>query len=137
VTRSEFQQLADVRIDEAGVLLAAGKWDGAYYLAGYAVECALKACIAKLTKADDFPDKDRAAKAWTHKLDELITVADLRATRLAQETADPDFAKNWDAVKKWNEGVRYERKSDAEARALHDAIADPAHGVLTWIKRHW
>ena len=46
MNRADFQRLADVRIDEAGVLLAAGRWSGAYYLAGYAVECALKACIA-------------------------------------------------------------------------------------------
>ena len=52
LTRSDFQQLADVRAAEAAALLAAGRWDGAYYLAGYAVECALKACVAKLTKAD-------------------------------------------------------------------------------------
>jgi HEPN domain-containing protein len=31
------------------VLLEAGLYAGAYYLAGYAVECALKACIAKKT----------------------------------------------------------------------------------------
>lgn len=43
LSRSDFQRLADVRIAEAKVLLDAGMWDGAYYLAGYAVECALKA----------------------------------------------------------------------------------------------
>jgi HEPN domain len=66
VTRTEFQQLADVRIDEARVLLAQGKYDGAYYLAGYAVECALKACIAKLTNKDDFPDKVFVQRSYTH-----------------------------------------------------------------------
>jgi hypothetical protein len=45
VNRAEFQKLADLRAREAGVLLAARCYDGAYYLAGYAVECALKACI--------------------------------------------------------------------------------------------
>jgi hypothetical protein len=57
VNRTDFQELADVRIGEAEVLVAQGKWDGAYYLAGYAVECALKACIAKLTNLHDFPPK--------------------------------------------------------------------------------
>ena len=49
MNRNDFQQLADVRINEAEALLVQGKYDGAYYLAGYAVECGLKACIAKLT----------------------------------------------------------------------------------------
>jgi hypothetical protein len=35
----------------------------AYYLAGYALECGLKACIAKLMNPDDFP-RERAAKDW-------------------------------------------------------------------------
>src|SRR5207248_2168644 len=38
MTRTQFQELAEVRIAEAAALLAAGLWDGAYYLAGYAVE---------------------------------------------------------------------------------------------------
>jgi len=42
MNRADFQQLADERISEAAVLLAASKFSGAYYLAGYAVECALK-----------------------------------------------------------------------------------------------
>jgi len=37
--------------------MQAGFFDGAYYLAGYAVECAIKACIAKGTRRYEFPDK--------------------------------------------------------------------------------
>ena len=50
MNRLEFQQLAEVRVREAEALLAVGLWDGAYYLAGYAVECALKACILRLVE---------------------------------------------------------------------------------------
>jgi hypothetical protein len=59
MNRNDFQQLADVRIDEALALLGQGKFDGAYYLAGYAVECGLKACIARLTSQDDYPPKPK------------------------------------------------------------------------------
>ena len=45
--RSDFQKLAEDRIADAGALFEAHRYDAAYYLAGYAVECALKACIAK------------------------------------------------------------------------------------------
>jgi hypothetical protein len=45
VNRSDFQKLAMDRIADAKALLAAKRWAGAYYLAGYAVECALKACV--------------------------------------------------------------------------------------------
>jgi hypothetical protein len=46
--------------------------DGAYYLAGYAVECALKACIAKETKRYEFPDKKRVDSSYSHNLDLLV-----------------------------------------------------------------
>jgi hypothetical protein len=60
VNRTDFQQLADVRIDEGAALLAlpVPRSDGAYYLAGYAVECALKACIARTYNQHDWPDKE-------------------------------------------------------------------------------
>src|ERR1039458_10039243 len=58
-TRAEFQELARVRLEEAKSLLDLGKWRGAYYLAGYAIELALKACIIKTLMATDaFPDKE-------------------------------------------------------------------------------
>ena len=57
MNRKDLQRLTRLRLAEARVLLAAAKYDGAYYLAGYAVECALKACIAKQIKRFDFPDK--------------------------------------------------------------------------------
>lgn len=55
MTRSDLQKLAAERIADAKALLAMKRWSAAYYLAGYAVECGLKACIAKLTKAEEFP----------------------------------------------------------------------------------
>ena len=58
-TRADFKALADERLEEAKALLDEGKWDGAYYLAGYAVELASKACIIKnLLETDVFPDRE-------------------------------------------------------------------------------
>ena len=53
--RKDFQELSRVRLKEATALLRLGLFDGAYYLAGYSVECALKACIAKGTQRFEFP----------------------------------------------------------------------------------
>jgi len=55
--RKDLQELSRVRLKEATALMQAGFFDGAYYLAGYAVECAIKACIAKGTRRYEFPDK--------------------------------------------------------------------------------
>ncbi len=43
MNRAELQRLAKDRLLDAKALFAARRWSGAYYLAGYAVECALKA----------------------------------------------------------------------------------------------
>ncbi len=45
MNRLEFQAMAEERIVDASLLLVGGQWSAAYYLAGYAVECGLKACI--------------------------------------------------------------------------------------------
>ncbi len=47
MNRSDLQNLATIRLRDAEVLLDNGRYDGAYYLLGYVIECALKACIAK------------------------------------------------------------------------------------------
>lgn len=61
--RGEFQQLSKVRLQEARALLKMGLSDGAYYLAGYAVEFALKACIAKGRGATSFRTKRKQKEA--------------------------------------------------------------------------
>lgn len=138
MNRAEFQQLAEVRVKEAEALLAAGLWDGAYYLAGYAVECGLKACIAKLTRAEDFPPKPETVKGfYSHNLAALLTAAQLADTFRVAAATDPDLADNWNAVKDWSEQSRYERPTEIKARQLLEAITATPGGVLPWIKTCW
>jgi len=138
MNRDDFQQLADVRIAEAAVLLAQGNYDGAYYLAGYAVECGIKACIAKLTNEHDFPPKPKFINDYySHETDRLLKTAELIAQRDADSLADRDLKANWNIVKDWTEESRYERKSKDQAEQLIAAITDAAHGVLPWIKQRW
>jgi len=137
MTRTEFQELAEVRLKEADSLLTAGLWDGAYYLAGYAVECALKACIVKGVKAEDFPDKELANKFFTHDLRKLLVLAKLQDQFDADVLADPTIEPKWEVVVHWNEGVRYSRAIEGDARDMLAAVSDANSGVLTWIRRYW
>src|SRR5207248_10773947 len=114
MNRNDFQQLADVRINEAEVLLAQGKYDGAYYLAGYAVECGLKACIAKLTSQHDFPPKPKSIHDYySHEIEKLLKTAGLTAQLDADAATDPALKANWGFAKDWTEEGRYERKTHA------------------------
>jgi hypothetical protein len=137
-TRAEFQQLADTRLEEAKILLDAGKWDGAYYLAGYAVEIAIKACIIKILMATDaFPEKRFSERCYVHDLVELRLLAGLKTAFDAVAAGDPVLLRNWAEVEEWSEQKRYHRVAEAEARDLYAAVADSTHGVLSWIKTQW
>jgi HEPN domain-containing protein len=137
VDRKDLQELSRVRLKEATALLKAGLFDGAYYLAGYAVECAIKACIAKGTKRYEFPDKKKADSSYTHSFRELIRVAGLEKALREQADKDPDFQRNWEDVLNWSERSRYQRHPAESAQELVGAIGDRRHGVISWLKLHW
>jgi HEPN domain-containing protein len=137
VDRKGLQDLSKIRLKEANALLRLGLFDGAYYLAGYAVECALKACIAKGTRRGEFPERKKVESSHSHNLLQLITVAKLDGVRKEYAGQNPAFWNNWDVVERWSEQCRYERKSEEAARELLAAVGDPRHGVITWIKQQW
>ena len=103
MNRRDFQELSRIRLKEAKALLDLGLWDGAYYLGGYSVECALKACIAKGTQRYEFPEKVRVDSSYTHNLHQLVKVANLEGTRLDRVAKDGDFRKPWGSVVAWSE----------------------------------
>lgn len=139
MNRTDWQQLADVRIAEAIALLNLNPPmpDGAYYLAGYAVECALKACIAKTYNQHDWPERQFVNKSHTHDLTELVVAAGLDVTRKADTDGNPALAQNWLIVEDWSERSRYKRHSQADAQRLINAVNDAINGVLPWVKVHW
>src|ERR1700687_4086608 len=83
VTKLDLQRLAEMRIREAGILLAAGEFDGAYYLAGYAVEFALKVCVlvrlSDLWHGDKKQATEFATRCYTHDLADLLKLAELES----------------------------------------------------------
>ncbi len=137
MNRTDLQQLSNARIRAAKILFAAAEYSGAYYLAGYAVECALKACIAKDTQQHDFPDRERAQKSYSHRPIDLMRVADLYNEFQAAMLSDPILATNWTVVSKWTEQSRYEFWTAVDADGLLNAVIREPDGVLPWIKRHW
>ncbi len=131
-SRADFEKLMVLRMTEAKLLLDQKDWDGAYYLAGYAVEFALKIrIISQLMKSDSFPDKKLAENFYKHDLTVLRKAAGL------DDETDQDTAVSsaWKIVKGWSEQSRYEiGTTEKKATDLYDAIAK---GVLPWIKARW
>lgn len=136
--RSDLQVLAEARVVDAEALLQEGRWAAAYYLLGYAVECALKACAAKQFHEHEVPDKTIVNDFYTHRLDKLLNISGAKVALEAQAAADPRFQVNWNAVRDWNETSRYDHSTtEARARDMLVAVADPSSGVLPWLKTQW
>ncbi|MCC6126983.1 MAG: HEPN domain-containing protein [Pirellulales bacterium] len=137
MNRTDFKRLTKTRLQEVKALLNNHCWDGAYYLSGYIIECALKACIAKQTRRHDFPDRKTVNDSYTHDLTKLIVVSGMKTNLEHKMKLEPAFELNWQVLLGWNENSRYEPKLESEARGLFNAIVGRKHGVLTWIKRYW
>ena len=140
MNRTEFQRLSDERIEDAKALLAASRWPGAYYLAGYALECALKSCVlAYVGRRTEiiFEDRKFSEKCWTHDLETLVKQADLEDERDVAMKANAQLGVNWAIAKDWSETTRYRLSTQQRAEKLLDAITDPTDGVLQWVKKHW
>jgi len=136
--RRGLQVLTRDRLVDARALLRAHRYSAAYYLAGYAVECALKACIAKRTKRHDFPDKKIANDSYTHDLTRLVGIAGLKSELDAIHASDKAFERYWNVVREWSEEDRYNLSiSSEDALELYNAITRRRNGVMRWLRNHW
>ena len=140
--RKVLQTLSILRIREAEALLSADHFSGAYYLAGYSVECGIKACIASSIKRHVVQQKGFEGKFFIHNLDELAKHAGLifnkkLAMKRHQLSLRSRIEVNWATVKDWKETARYSEWSEREARDLVAAVNDPNEGVFQWVQAHW
>jgi hypothetical protein len=132
--RSDLHHLARARAADARVLLKSDRYDAACYIAGLAVECALKACIASTTARYEFPDKHRAQQAWAHDLKQLSELAGLRPVIASA----PQLIRiNWAIVINWKVDIRYQLgKSKAEATDFVQAAVGRG-GMVPWLRQQW
>jgi hypothetical protein len=137
MNKTELENITAIRIKEAEILLMADCYQGAYYLAGYALECTLKACIARQVKEFDFPDKKLTNASYTHKLADLVITAGLKQKLTEQEKQNEEFKLNWAVAIEWSEESRYKFAiTKQEAHDLFSAITDNESGILPWLKKY-
>jgi HEPN domain-containing protein len=121
-----------LRLTEAKLLYANGLASGACYLAGYAVECALKAVIAAGFRANEIPDKSRVNNIYTHNLKDLLNLAGLKSPLENDMNEVSELRESWATISKWSEHARYEIwTSDAATTMLEAVGADK--GLLQWL----
>jgi HEPN domain-containing protein len=134
---ADLRELATTRLRDAEALLGQARWSCAYYVAGYAVECGLKACITREFGKYRMPNLGLVKDSYTHDLEKLVSNANLRPQLDLLMSTDNRFALNWTVVKDWKETSRYEIWTESEAQDLYEAIAQRGHGVFRWVKQHW
>lgn len=114
-----------------------GSPSGAYYLAGYSVECALKARIAKSTPESVFPARDKRPELYVHNLSRLLKSAGLDTELMDERRTNRRLDTNWRVLQGWSVFSRYEMYPAADAQSLISAIGDAGDGVLQWLSMRW
>ena len=102
---AELDRIAKARLEDVKALLQAGRYDGATYLCGYAVEVALKARICRTLNWPEFPRTNKEFESYrsfqTHDLNVLLRLSGQEA-RIRQE-----YFELWSVVAVWNPELRY------------------------------
>lgn len=126
-----FKKLSSERIREARVLFRKGFNNGAYYLAGYSIEFALKAYYCKQMM---FPPKE-IKDLYCHNLATLLQSCGLKEQFEDDMKKDHNLGASWGTVNGWSEEARYKVFRKKIVDNFLDAIDNKHKGVLTWIKK--
>lgn len=142
----EIRDLANRRIEEAKVLVANNYFEGAVYIAGYAIELTLKAKICDLLDIPNlfnFGNNDIKATYIrgykSHDLEQLILLSGLRNKFQTAKGENVKLFENWSVICEWSEEKRYCKcgtESADEANKFITAIIDPENGIKSWIESH-
>jgi HEPN domain-containing protein len=122
-----FYQSAKQRFEDAQFLLEAERTTGAVYLAGYSVECMLKALILSITPAGERGEEVgsfRGAKA--HDFDWLK----MRYFAKGGPSFPSSVSKNFALVNTWTTDLRY--KAGTLKRRDAEAFLGAAQEIITW-----
>jgi hypothetical protein len=115
------------------------QFSGAYYVAGYAIECSLKALIAAQFRENEIPDKRLVDKIYTHDLAALLSLAGLEKPLETDRQNDLELDRRWSIVKNWSEQARYAIWTEEQAVAIIDAIDGDGRigGLFQWLSARW
>jgi HEPN domain-containing protein len=122
LTRKVLFEIIQARIDDADALFLAGRYDGAIYLCGYAVELALKRRICITLRWAGFPSTNNEFKNFqslkTHTLDVLLALSGYE--KKIKKNAATLAA--WSDVASWDPEARYKPVGNATAADAQKVI---------------
>src|ERR1022692_2762530 len=99
ISTKDLRAIARARLRDAQVLLKAKRFDGAFYLSGYAVELALKARVCRTLKWRGFPQSGREFEDFrslkTHDLEVLLKFSGVEERVTAKALTEWSVVVNW------------------------------------------
>src|SRR5712692_8238276 len=105
IPRSDLRNIARARLRDSEVLFDRGRYDGAIYLCGYAVELALKARICRTLNWPGFPSTRAEFASYqsfrTHSLEVLLTLSGW------EQKIKSRYPTEWSVVADWDPELRY------------------------------
>jgi HEPN domain len=120
LSTKDLRAIARARLRDAQVLMKAKRFDGAFYLCGYAVELALKARICRTLKWRGFPESDKDFKGLqslkSHDLEVLLKFSGAEARMSTRHAAE------WSTVIQWNPEQRYQRIGSCQPQQALDMV---------------
>lgn len=136
--QSDIEKLAENKFKEAECLFNNKFPDGAYYLAGYAVELLLKAKVCKTLGIDNFFEESSLKRLKhpqtfkNHDLGQLLVLSGLYPD-FEKKIKEPTFKAFWSDVIEWSEETRYlTGKSLKEGQDFLTSVKE----ITTWIKSY-
>src|SRR5713226_2682633 len=102
VKATVFRQASIERLLDAKCLRDAGRFQGAIYLCGYALECQLKATVCMARRVESL--EEREAKKLGHELAHVLDAARLSGKLIENEDLQIAFSK---IANRWSTEIRY------------------------------
>ena len=119
--RKELIRLAKEKLIDAEVLFKEKRYEGAYYICGYAIEMKLKYRICLTLKWDNYLVTGKKSKDYksfkTHDLEVLLHLSG------NEKKINKDFKSEWSIVTQWNSEKRYslEKINKEDVRLMLEA----------------
>lgn len=122
ISRTDLQKMARAKLEDAETLLQAGRYDGAVYICGYAIELALKARICLVLNWNDYPATNAEFRQYqsfkTHDLKILLRLSGTEAIMTSK------YRGEWSTVSVWTPELRYQAVGSTSFQTASSMITD-------------
>ena len=121
LTPADLRTIAQARLQDAHILLANGRYDGAGYICGYAVELTLKARICDTLNWPGFPQTAKEFANYTSfKTHNLVVLLSLSGR---EQIIKQNHLADWSVVREWNPEDRYRVAGGISAQDAQQFLA--------------